>query len=342
MRDQIFKVQSSVYRSVNESVFRDTNLNLTTRGLLGYLLTRPDGWKIRFYDLLNVSGCGRDGMQGMIKEMCLFGYAMARNVRMADGTLRSEVIIFNEKIPEWEREYYGKKVNVTAAIFSRKNSNGRIVYNWKDAFAGTGSAVTGAACTLDSNDLNNNDLSIDNTVSINNQDKEIVSSSQNEDENDIEKSKPNRSVTHPLPHPPVHTNGSGGVQSTTRKKTTVYAEIISELAAHFCTVNNIPISEWEVADTAKNQAGTTKMWRQPLIRFYLQGEPKLPNGTKYEYDSEKIQQAKNDISAVSRLLTTISSPHSLDKMAIDYFRKKTANAQYQPEYVNIICSDDEM
>jgi hypothetical protein len=62
------------YVMVNKSVFEDTRLSWEARGLLGYLLSKPDNWSVRFSHLLKQGHGGRDRLYRMLKELQTYGY----------------------------------------------------------------------------------------------------------------------------------------------------------------------------------------------------------------------------------------------------------------------------
>jgi hypothetical protein len=54
--------------------FETIELSWEARGLLGYLLTKPDGWECRNNDIINNGPAGRDKVARMIKELIDAGY----------------------------------------------------------------------------------------------------------------------------------------------------------------------------------------------------------------------------------------------------------------------------
>ena len=63
------------YTMVNKAAFEDKRLSWEARGVLGYLLVKPDGWQIRINDLLDQStSCGRDQMRRILNELEAYGY----------------------------------------------------------------------------------------------------------------------------------------------------------------------------------------------------------------------------------------------------------------------------
>jgi hypothetical protein len=61
-------------------------LSWEARGILAYLLSKPDGWVCRNYDLENNGPAGRDKIKRILKELKEFGYMVRDRQRKADGT----------------------------------------------------------------------------------------------------------------------------------------------------------------------------------------------------------------------------------------------------------------
>lgn len=74
---------SQIDRFVFES---DPNISWKAKGLMGYLLTRPDGWKIRFNDLVNRAKDGKEAVTSGLKELEKVGYINYYQERTASGT----------------------------------------------------------------------------------------------------------------------------------------------------------------------------------------------------------------------------------------------------------------
>ena len=69
------------YTVVDKTPFEDERLTWAARGVLAYLLTKPDDWKVRVNDLLRKApGCGRDQMRRIIAEIEAYGYMTREKV----------------------------------------------------------------------------------------------------------------------------------------------------------------------------------------------------------------------------------------------------------------------
>ncbi|WP_155923612.1 helix-turn-helix domain-containing protein [Mesorhizobium sp. L103C105A0] len=84
------------YTTVPNHVFEDQRLSMEARWLLGYLLSKPDNWKVVIGDIRNKGGCGRGKAQRMVSELVELGYAVREQPR-ADGRFAPlSLVIFDE------------------------------------------------------------------------------------------------------------------------------------------------------------------------------------------------------------------------------------------------------
>ncbi|MGB5439132.1 MAG: hypothetical protein WBN90_05710 [Gammaproteobacteria bacterium] len=81
---------------IDQHAVEDARLSWAARGLLGYLLSRPDDWKVLVNDLRKRGDLGRDGIYKLLKELRTVGYA--RYVRLRDrfGRIRGGFYIIRE------------------------------------------------------------------------------------------------------------------------------------------------------------------------------------------------------------------------------------------------------
>lgn len=69
----------------------DTRLSWAARGLLCYLLSLPDDWKVYVNDLRKRGDLGRDGILKLLKELREAGYVHFRRTRDKQGRIRGGV-----------------------------------------------------------------------------------------------------------------------------------------------------------------------------------------------------------------------------------------------------------
>ena len=71
---------------IDKRPLRDKNLSWKAKGLLSYLLSLPDDWKVYVNELKNHSKDGRDSTRSAIEELLKAGYMIRNRVHNSDGT----------------------------------------------------------------------------------------------------------------------------------------------------------------------------------------------------------------------------------------------------------------
>jgi hypothetical protein len=79
------KDKDNPYVQINKQVFEDTRISWAAKGLMGYLLSKPDGWTVRFYDLVNHGPQKRNALQRVLKELARYGYMNRKRIRNEAG-----------------------------------------------------------------------------------------------------------------------------------------------------------------------------------------------------------------------------------------------------------------
>lgn len=77
----------SSFVQMHKGFFENPELSFKAKGILGYLLTKPDGWEVRLEDLIKRSKDGRDAVKTGLKELQEHGYFHRRQTRNAQGRL---------------------------------------------------------------------------------------------------------------------------------------------------------------------------------------------------------------------------------------------------------------
>ncbi|MCK5612121.1 hypothetical protein KAR91_60175, partial [Candidatus Pacearchaeota archaeon] len=67
-------VKEQKYFVASNVLFNDKRLSWEARGIMAYLLSKPDGWQCHNYDLVNQSAAGKHVVQRVLKELKEFGY----------------------------------------------------------------------------------------------------------------------------------------------------------------------------------------------------------------------------------------------------------------------------
>lgn len=84
---------------IERSIFENTELSWRAKGLLGYLLSRPDDWSVCVADLINRSTDGRDSCYAALKELGDAGYiAKSARPKLAGRFGGFEYVVFEKPV----------------------------------------------------------------------------------------------------------------------------------------------------------------------------------------------------------------------------------------------------
>lgn len=81
---------------IDQRAIEDDRLSWAARGLLGYLLSRPDDWRVLVNDLRKRGDLGRDGIYRLLRELRDAGYMRFVNTRDKHGRIRGGTYIVQE------------------------------------------------------------------------------------------------------------------------------------------------------------------------------------------------------------------------------------------------------
>jgi len=86
------------YRFVilDQQAVEDTRLSWAARGLLAYLLSRPDDWRVLINDLRKRGDLGRDGIYKLLRELREVGYIRFLRSRDEQGRIRGGTYLVQE------------------------------------------------------------------------------------------------------------------------------------------------------------------------------------------------------------------------------------------------------
>jgi len=73
---------------VDQSAVEGALFSWAARGLLAYLLSRPDDWLVLVRDLKRRGDLGRDGIYKLLQELRSAGYVSYQRLRDRQGRLR--------------------------------------------------------------------------------------------------------------------------------------------------------------------------------------------------------------------------------------------------------------
>jgi len=91
MEQSIFRIQkdsNNPYVMVNKQLLNNTELSWKGKGLLTYLLSLPDNWKIYEDEIVKHAKDGKDSLKSAIKELIENGYIERERIRNSHGQLK--------------------------------------------------------------------------------------------------------------------------------------------------------------------------------------------------------------------------------------------------------------
>lgn len=80
------RVKTERYVIVDNALFEDARLSWEARGVMGYLLSKPDNWQVRTYDLKLHGPAGAHKIGRILNELEQAGYLRRERVALPDGT----------------------------------------------------------------------------------------------------------------------------------------------------------------------------------------------------------------------------------------------------------------
>lgn len=140
----IRKTKSSQFAAISRELLQNSALGFDTRGLLGYLLSKPAEWEIQASDIEREGAIGRDVRRRLMKEAELAGYLTFYTERDAQGRIRSGYELHEIPVPENQRTR--QLAQATGGGFSVVGS------------AAVGSAAVGKPTPLENREVQNKEL----------------------------------------------------------------------------------------------------------------------------------------------------------------------------------------
>lgn len=94
-------VKQQKFTTVDNEPYLNADISWKAKGLIAYLLTKPDDWETNIEDLKKRSTDGKDSVKSGLKELEQAGYIFRHQEHNADGTFAQCVIEVHEgKVPE--------------------------------------------------------------------------------------------------------------------------------------------------------------------------------------------------------------------------------------------------
>lgn len=89
------------YAIIPNGVAEDMRLTFEARGVLCYLLAKPNDWRVEIRDLMRSGGIGRDKVYRILNELLSAGYIERRRNRNENGTISEvEYIVYDDPVPD--------------------------------------------------------------------------------------------------------------------------------------------------------------------------------------------------------------------------------------------------
>lgn len=92
---------------IDNAVLNHKTLSLKATGLLCYLLSKPNGWRISSVRIANDKIDGRDSVRTAMRELQELGFISAERERQEDGTLQTVVYVYES--PSLNPHYSAKR-----------------------------------------------------------------------------------------------------------------------------------------------------------------------------------------------------------------------------------------
>ncbi|MGB8946921.1 MAG: hypothetical protein WCD21_42805 [Streptomyces sp.] len=125
------------------ATLEDSRLSFRARGILAYLIAKPDSWKVRTESIAQAGREGRDAVRDAVKELKSLGYYRVNNERLDNGHIISVTEVY-DTTQEWvAQEYADKEARRIARKLGRKLEQEDQAAT-EDGFPGVGSPVTGS------------------------------------------------------------------------------------------------------------------------------------------------------------------------------------------------------
>ena len=84
------------YAVIDRRPLEDDRLSWAARGVLSYLLAKPDDWQLRIEDLRRRGDLGRDALYRLLKQLRTHGYVERRVLRDPKGRIAEVEYIVRE------------------------------------------------------------------------------------------------------------------------------------------------------------------------------------------------------------------------------------------------------
>lgn len=90
------------YKSINTAFVNDKKISLKAKGILIYLLSKPDDWKAQIFDIAQNSIDGEKSIRSGLKELVLAGYAKLEAKPKVEGQFQGKHYIVSDEKKNFE------------------------------------------------------------------------------------------------------------------------------------------------------------------------------------------------------------------------------------------------
>lgn len=106
------------YSTINNTGLNDCNLSFKAKGILAYLLSKPDNWRCQVNDLTKKSKDGRDSIYAGLRELRENGYMIKRPIKDSKNIITAwEEVLYETPQSEAKEIFKEQKMkNETAAL----------------------------------------------------------------------------------------------------------------------------------------------------------------------------------------------------------------------------------
>ncbi len=112
------------YSVISNAPLNDKALSWEARGIMAYLLTKPDGWECRNYDLVNQGPAGEHAIKRILKELREAGYIHRGQISKGRGKIEwvTEIYEAPSLNPHFTTGDFTTVVNIEAETFGDEKS----------------------------------------------------------------------------------------------------------------------------------------------------------------------------------------------------------------------------
>jgi len=110
---RVVKNRDNPYVQINKAVLEDTRLSFKAKGIMAYLLSRPDDWIVRHKDLVNRSTDGGRAVTSGLQELKKLGYVQEVVWRSNGRIAYRETLVFERPSDNpFPQELWGRQAHL--------------------------------------------------------------------------------------------------------------------------------------------------------------------------------------------------------------------------------------